>query len=275
MAQQLEPQGVSTGRQRLMSIPANREEKPFVDPDATPGNIYKYTPKIDSTSVHCNIPDDEISEAELCTIENRMYPGEFCREGFLKREMFHGSDRLATVIKTDNDYLQSVSITHKQIADTLGSIVDCCNQYYVQYGLILEDPPLIVDNKFIFKRVQWMGAQICPYWNKTVDPKYHGNEYGDTDVTITNSLTKEKITFNTLLIHMISQHRFFESPNCEHRLDPAIVIKMFDLKPGIEPPNEHLISMGGIDPVEYRKYRQLLRFEQDNLIYAGAFAKRL
>ena len=45
-------------------------------------------------------------------------------------------------------------------------------------------------------------------------------------------LTNEKITFNTLLPHMIKYHHFFESPNVSHHVGPEKVIRLFNLVPG-------------------------------------------
>jgi hypothetical protein len=33
--------------------------------------------------------------------------------------------------------------------------------------------------------------------------------------------------------HMIRHHHFFQSPQVSHRVDPEKVIRMFDLKPGV------------------------------------------
>lgn len=219
------------------------------------------------TPTHCNIPDNELSETELKLIEQRMHSSEFSSERFLK-----GQERLANVIQTDSDYLKSVSITHQQISDTMGNIVGQCKQFYRDNWLVLYDPPLMVDKTYIVSMVSYMGAQECPYKNDAVDPTYHGEKYGDSDVTISNVVTKETITFNTLLIHLIGQHHFFESPSCKHRLDPAAVIKYFDLKPGSEPVKTHTVSiLGDILPTEYIRMKRLEDFARHNLIYRSTF----
>ena len=95
--------------------------------------------------------------------------------------------------------------------------------------------PMVVENIYeVTKCTIYMGAQECPFQNREKDSGYHGYEYGDRDVTITNIRTGKAIEFNTLLIHMIRCHHFFESPKSSHRLNPKDVIELFDLKPGMD-----------------------------------------
>lgn len=69
----------------------------------------------------------------------------------------------------------------------------------------------MVEDKYVIKTICYMGAQECPFQNKDLDKSYHGYEYGSTDFVINGKkdLTN-KIQFNTLLVHMIKKHHFFE-----------------------------------------------------------------
>lgn len=171
--------------------------------------------------VHCNLNYEQISKEEFKEIEKRMFPGTFCTAGFLQL-----GETLKEVRENDRLYLEQVGITCDQIADILTCIINKC--YRAQY-LKRQD-----DFHYKIETVTYMGAQQCPFQNKKLDNRYHGYEYGDSDHTITDKITGNSIKFNTLLIHMIKDHHFFESPLSQHRLDPKKVIEMFELKSGID-----------------------------------------
>ena len=65
------------------------------------------------------------------------------------------------------------------------------------------------------------------FLNKYIDDKYHGHEYGNIEVIIINTKTKEQIKFNNLIIHMISKHRYF------HKISPETIIRILEIKPDI------------------------------------------
>ena len=181
------------------------------------------------STVHCNHPNDKLSIEEWGQIEARMYPGKASLSGFLQPD-----EKLSTIIQKDLEYLNLVGITTKQISDRLLTIhKKYIQQRYLNYKAGTESDGIVIENKFLVKTKSYMGAQECPFQNKTIDNKYHGYSYGDTDVTITNVSTNESITFNTLLIHMIEQHFFFEG-SVEHRLEPADVIRVLEIKPDID-----------------------------------------
>ena len=217
--------------------------------------------------IHCNQHNDLLSETEFKLIESRMYPGGYSESGFLGYNYWLFSERLIDVIEKDNAYLKSVSITHNQIADALDYIIDGYQNFYKQnWKIRFYQPELIIDDMYIVKPVSYMGAQKCPFQNENLDPKYHGHDYGDTDVTIKNIKTGQELSFNTLLPHMIRCHQFFEGSKCKHRLEPSRVIEMFCLKPGVDTPIAKDIKMykSSVD-------RFLLeRFAEDNRIFSNA-----
>lgn len=91
---------------------------------------------------------------------------------------------------------------------------------------------ICIDGQYLMMHVQADGAQTCPFQNTKLDPADHGYDYGSTDIRITSIKTGEFITFNTLLIHMIRMHQFFEG-SVNHRLDPVTVIRVLELVPRI------------------------------------------
>lgn len=181
------------------------------------------------SQIKCNVPNDQLSADEFQQIESRMYPGQYSQEGFLQP-----GEKLQKVIDTDAKFLTSVGITYDQIADRLDTII---GKYYRLLNLAAENgeksDQIIVESKYQVSRVGYMGAQECPFQNQELDKSYHGYEYGSNDFTISNLQTGHSFTFNTLLIHLILDHHFFESPKSSHRLDPAQVISMLDIKPNV------------------------------------------
>jgi hypothetical protein len=171
--------------------------------------------------VHCNVEYGQLCDDEINEIEQRMYPGKYSNDGFLQI-----GETLREVCENDRLYLKQVNITYKQIADVLTTIV---GKYERVKALGRED-----EYRYKITTDTYMGAQECPFQNKQLDNEYHGYEYGDIDHTITDKITGNSITFNTLLIHMIEAHQFFESQLSQHRLDPIKVIEMFDIRPNID-----------------------------------------
>jgi hypothetical protein len=160
--------------------------------------------------VHCNHSYEDLNIDEIKMIETRMYPGQYSDEGFLQT-----GESLFEICENDRQYLQSINITYKQIVDFLTSLIKKWK-----------------DPRYKITEVSYLGFQECPFQNYLLDDEDH-NEYGDSDITITDKTTGESITFNTLLLHMIEAHHFFESPLVSHRLDPKKIIEMFNLQPKV------------------------------------------
>ncbi len=179
------------------------------------------------TQIHCNYPNDQLSVTELNLIESKMYPSGYSDLGFLQP-----GERLLDVLESDKKYLEQTGITPKQIADRLETIVG----KYRRMVSIDSEPKneYLVEDQYMVGSIMYMGAQECPFQNQGLDSQYHGYQYGSSDITILDTKTGKKIIFNTLLIHMARAHQFFESPHCQHRLEPSDVIVMFNLQPGID-----------------------------------------
>lgn len=181
---------------------------------------------------HCNVSYEELTDLDLIIIEQRMSPGKYSQCGFLQE-----NENLDTVYQNDKTFLEFKNITYKQIVDRLETIIA---KYHQTILLDIDDDIdddkikiYIVEGKYEVSSITYNGAQRCPFQDDDKDPDYHGYEYGSTDITITDINTKQTITFNTLLLHMIGCHHFFEGPLCSHRLCPEKVIEMFDLQPNI------------------------------------------
>ena len=179
---------------------------------------------------HCNVSFEELEDNELNKIQKRMYPGKYSELGFLQP-----GETLIDVYNNDKIFLEYINITYKQIYDKLNTVI---GKYYRSSNL---GKKYIIEGKYKIYILCYNGAQKCPFQNKEKDKRYHGYEYGDRDISITNILNDEEITFNTLLLHMIEKHHFFESPLSSHRLDPDKVIKFFDLKSNIDYKTEYKI----------------------------------
>ena len=179
----------------------------------------------------CTRSFENVSQDELKSIEKQMLPGALSESGFLLQ-----GDSLVDVYGYDKSYLQKVGITYDQIADVLETIAE--KAYRKQKVLYERNPDgdvygdLMIDGRYKIKLVSYRGAQTCPFQDPT-DKHYYGYEYGSTDVHVEDIKTGKKITYSTLLPHMIRYHHFFESPKVSHRVDPAQIIEMFNIQPGV------------------------------------------
>jgi hypothetical protein len=168
--------------------------------------------------VHCNLPNDQLSNEEFNRIQERMYPGEYSMVGFLAP-----NEKLVDIIEKDRLYLESVNITYDQIADRL-LVIEEKHRHNHQSKSIIE-------NKFEVSMVQYKGIQECPFQNYNLDNKTH-YEYGSADITITNLKTNKTIKFGSLMHHLIRSHHFFEG-SILFRLDPKEVIEVLEIIPGV------------------------------------------
>ena len=199
----------------------------------------------------CNRAFETLSEEEIAFIQERMLPSKkeekeeeekeedeknpkkirrISASGFLLPE-----DSLKEVYEADKKFLAKVEITYDQIADALitlvGKAIRKRHHHYEKTKDAWPKEGFLVDGRYSVKFDTYMGAQTCPFQDPT-DTRYFGYEYGSTDVTITDAKSGKQLVFNTLLPHMIRYHHFFESPNVSHRLNPADVIEMFEIKTG-------------------------------------------
>lgn len=167
-------------------------------------------------SVHCNVTNDKLTEDEWAVIQQKCLPGKASISGFIVPGEF-----VRDIIAHDAEIFQTTGVDPKKMAQTLKTIIKKENRHF---HLIQIDKANYRNNEHVggnfdlkVETVSYMGAQCCPFQNKSLDDRYHGYEYGDTDVTITKISTGKSITFNTLLLHMMVKHSFLESPSVRHR----------------------------------------------------------
>jgi hypothetical protein len=102
---------------------------------------------------------------------------------------------------------------------------------------------LKLESNLIVSILSYMGTQECPFQNHHLDGQYHGYTYRCTDITVTNTDTKETLTYNTLLQHMILTHQFFEG-SVSHRIDPETVVRVLDIQPDIDYASKYIHRYG-------------------------------
>tara|TARA_R100000750_G_scaffold62782_1_gene57976 strand:- start:828 stop:1130 length:303 start_codon:yes stop_codon:yes gene_type:complete len=95
-------------------------------------------------TIHCNLPNEQLSMEEWSSIESRMRPDRYSQVGFLAED-----EKLSTVIEQDKQTLQHFGITYDQIADILKYIED----KYIKSSHIVA----LVDEKYQVSSVCYMG----------------------------------------------------------------------------------------------------------------------
>jgi hypothetical protein len=199
------------------------------------------------SKIHCNVPNEKISDEEWALIELNMYPGTFSCTGFLVE-----GEKLDDIIEKDEKTLKKLGITYDQIADRLEAIQ---SKYYSLLKLIHDETDcikkgtlkkedaiyinrenkkgdLLVEKNLVVSVLGYMGAQTCPFKNNELDSGYNGYSYGSSDITVTNTDLNKTFTYGTLLPHMIKAHHFFEG-SVPYRVDPETVIAILGIEQGI------------------------------------------
>ena len=140
-----------------------------------------------------------------------MAPGVLCREGFLG-----GDGRpLAEILDTDNATVQDCGLTHQQIAERLGEILDAAAR-----GLGRE---VRIGDHLAVCHAEAMGRIPCPWGACGV---FHKGE-----VQITDSRGGRGVLFTPLSVHMIDDHGFYQGRGSRYRLEPRELARLLDLAP--------------------------------------------
>jgi len=188
---------------------------------------------MDPVKIHCNVDNHMIPDDEWEIINTRMKDKKFSTSCFLAE-----CETAQQVIAMDQAYLSSVGITRIQIADALQTLVNIYDKIQLtkQDGYLGNN--LVKYNNLFIKCDVYYGAQICPFQNINLDNEYHGWSYGNRNIFISYKnpyeYPMEGFSFNTLLIHMIRNHGFFEGLNQQHRLHPKTTIETLNLQPGVD-----------------------------------------
>ena len=168
----------------------------------------------------------------IVEIERKMRPGAMADSGFLSP-----TQSLQDCINADSQTLSSLGITGKQITDRYNTLIEKAKyntdrrshkSNFFDYWKEVTDKGIPVENgRFKVSWVSYMGYQDCPYGCKGRDA------CSDTDYTITNNSTGQKIFFSQLHTHLINVHQFFEG-DVEYRLDPAKAVEVLEIKKGVD-----------------------------------------
>jgi hypothetical protein len=181
---------------------------------------------------------ENMSPYQIRSTERRMRPGSSSIAGFLGMK-----EDLVTIIDVDTKILERLGITHKQISDRLESIsgryVTQCDSLDLSL-LKVEAEGILIDGKFQVKAATQRGIQECPFAEEAdilsimegKTTEYCGT--GSRNYTVKNLETGESIRFADLMIHLVRDHNFFQGPASPYRLDPEAVVRILEIKPGVD-----------------------------------------
>jgi hypothetical protein len=191
-------------------------------------------------TVKCTTPIENLTSAQINMIEPRLRPHAWSDIGFMGE-----TERLLEIYHKDKHILDDAKITFSQIADLLSLFHE-----RGVYSNTLSDSDTLPDshtlsenNKapqrkwfrvsehilFSYREIQTRGYQECPF----VIDKETDEIYEDTGLIfdLKNEKTGEYVRLNTLHIHMIKHHHFFEGYDTKYRLDPRKVIDVLEINP--------------------------------------------
>ena len=147
----------------------------------------------------------EISFAEL-----NIRPGCSSLGGFLG-----SGESLADVLKSDDETVRRLGLTHGQIADRIEYFIKAVGEY----------PPFkgqLVDGNFEVKGNAYRGCQECP-WNDGQ------SSYSNSDWEIVNQRLVETLSFLGLIVHLIRDHQFYEGKGSSYRVDPENAARALEI----------------------------------------------
>jgi len=91
--------------------------------------------------------------------------------------------------------------------------------------------PLLLPSGFGFYYIAWRGWQHCPFGGRSPRSFETGCEaVAECDFLITNPRRRKWIVFSGLLPHLIEAHHFFEGYGTPYRLDPALAVRVLELR---------------------------------------------
>ncbi len=146
---------------------------------------------------------------------DRMAPGVLCREGFL------GSDprELQEILDTDGKTVESLGLTHEQIAGRLEEIM-----HAAMAGMGRETP---VGGKLHAVYRESMGRIPCPF--------AHGKVFPKGEIEVLEEPSGRVVRFTPLSVHLIREHGFYQGRGTRYRIEPDMLAEMLQLAPDEEP----------------------------------------
>jgi len=146
---------------------------------------------------------------QMNNIQARMQPGVISLEGFL------GSDsrNLTDILNDDNGTVNSLKLTHQQIALRMLEFRD--------KGLAGLGEFISVAPHFEVRVDSVRGKMPCPFGDPGIFPK--------TNITVKNLKSDQEITFTDLNIHMVLVHGFYEGSGSHFRLEPVQLAAILEI----------------------------------------------
>jgi len=178
---------------------------------------------------------DCLTPEQAAPIEVWMRPCADSRAGFLGKD-----ESLIDVALADARVLQEYGITHQQVADRLTYLSGRAFRKWnmkSRRGQSYYDAQregAVIDGKFRFTAIGWMGSQNCPFVHSSLPNRVYTCGWGSHDFAVENMATNERIKFPELMLHLVGGHHFFEGKGTSYRLEPADAVRVLDLKPGVD-----------------------------------------
>lgn len=154
------------------------------------------------------------------------------------RGFLRPGENLMTCVARDREILQKRKVSYKMISDKLKSLIEQAQK---------EGEDKLIEGRFqVTLSKLAMSCQVCPFSLSSdqnvgpFTPVKNPCGKGLLDVSMKNMMNFREIKFNTLSIHLIEEHHFFQG-SVTYRLDPERVIDTLGLKPeknfSLPPPN--------------------------------------
>lgn len=159
-----------------------------------------------------------LSDEKYAIVEMRM------KNNNQNYKFLDSDETLIDVVCRDHELLETLNITHKQIADQLNAMIKKGNFICKDY----ESDGALIDGRYRFSFKIMTKHIHCPFearetceWNRTI-------------YTFKDLKTRRKIQVTGLLVHLIGVHGFFLGKKSPHRLDPKEISAFFEIKPDVD-----------------------------------------
>lgn len=148
---------------------------------------------------------------EMDLIQENMKPGKITKDGFL------GTDnrKLIDILIDDDAKVKRLGLDHKMIAEKM--------QYFKDKGLEGLGEFINVNDHFEVRVDTVRGKLPCPFKHKGL--------YRKTYIIVKNKKLNKEITYTDLLIHLISEHGFYEGKGSLFRLEPEDIAEILEIQP--------------------------------------------
>lgn len=181
---------------------------------------------------------------DIKKLEERMHPGKHSEGGFLGPK-----ESLEEILKEDDETVARLGFEHRQIAAALDHFLTFGFQgsrklnKHLDSRMDLNRPIVLFGGTYAIEINMYDGHQDCPWGcTKDQDGRHGLSMYGGLDATVTNQKTGEKLKFPGLIIHLISDHHFYEGKESPYRVDPRKVVTFFELVPLVNPTSMKAIA---------------------------------